>query len=257
MHIYDPRAPVAPGAKLRPPEATVADYRCLQRRLGTERTVVVTPSTYGTDNRVTLAALDGLGSSARGVAVVDASVTDRELREFDDAGIRGIRFNLSHSDVASIDMLEKLASRVAELGWHVQLLMPPAQLVENAALLARLPVELVFDHFGRIPFDVGAAHPAFEVIARAVKDGRGWVKLSGAYLNSSSGPPYEDAAPLARAYLALATDRVVWGSDWPHVVTNYGVPDDAELIDLLLEWTPDDSVRRKVLVSNPARLYGY
>ena len=258
MHIYDRRAPVAAEATLRPPEATVADYACLQHRLGTTRTVVVTPSTYGTDNRVTLAALAELGPSARGIAVVDASVSDDELQALDQAGIRGIRFNLSMSQVATVEMLEKLAPRVAEIGWHVQLLMPPSQLVENASLLAGLPAQLVFDHFGRIPFAEGTAHPAFDVIARLLESGHAWVKLSGVYINSTSGPPsYEDAAPLARAYLSLAPDRVVWGSDWPHVVSKHGQPDDAELLDLLLEWTADDGVRANVLTSNPARLYGY
>jgi D-galactarolactone isomerase len=258
MHIYDSRTPVASQATLRPPDATVGDYRCLQRRLGTTRTVVVTPSTYGADNRVTLSALAELGPSARGIAVVNASVGDEELQALDNAGVRGIRFNLSLSRVATLEMLEQLAPRIAELGWHAQLLMPPTELVLNATLLAKLPVQLVFDHFGRIPFAEGTAHPAYDVIASLLADGRAWVKLSGVYINSVSGPPsYSDAAPLARAFLAVAPDRVVWGSDWPHVVSASGQPDDAELVDLLLEWAPDGAVRTKVLVTNPARLYGY
>jgi len=258
MHVYDPRAPIAPGATLRPPEATVADYKRLQERLGTARTIVVTPSTYGTDNRVTLGALAQLGPSARGVVVVDSSVSDDNLQALHRAGVRGIRFNLSLSQVATIDMLEQLAPRVAELGWHVQLLMPPAQLLENAKLLADLPAQLVFDHFGRIPFSGATTHPAFGVIARLLESGRAWVKLSGVYINSAVGPPsYADAAPLARAYFSLAPDRVLWGSDWPHVATKHRQPDDAEILDLLLEWAPDDGARSQVLVNNPANLYGY
>ena len=258
MHIYDSRVPAAPEATLRPPDASVADYKRLQRRLGTSRTVVVTPSTYGTDNRVLVAALAELGASARGVAVVDASVPDDELRRLHERGVRGIRFNLSLSQVATIEMLEQLGPRVAEIGWHVQLLMPPAQLLENAKRIAAVPAQLVFDHFGRIPFAEGAAHPAFRVIASLLESGRAWVKLSGAYINSITGPPsYADAAPLARAFLSLAPDHVVWGSDWPHVVAKHGQPDDAELLDLLLEWAPDESVRTNVLVTNPANLYGF
>ena len=117
---------------------------------------------------------------------------------------------------------------------------------------------MVFDHFGRIPFAEGANHPAFGVIARLVERGRTWVKLSAAYLHSIAGPPtYSDAAPLARAFVALAPDRMLWGSDWPHVVAKDGVPDDAELFDLLIEWAPDDTSRNKILVHNPAKLYGY
>jgi predicted TIM-barrel fold metal-dependent hydrolase len=258
MHIYDSRVPAAPQATLRPPDASVDDYKFLQRRLGTSRTIVVTPSTYGTDNRVTLQALEKLGLSARGVAVVDASVSEEELQRLHGRGIRGIRFNLSLSQVATIEMLEQLAPRVAEMGWHVQLLMAPAQLLENAKLLAAVPAQLVFDHFGRIPFFEGTAHPAFSVIARLLENGQAWVKLSGAYLHSMDGPPsYADAAPLARAYLSLAPNRVLWGSDWPHVVAKDGPPDDAQLLDLLLEWAPDESVRTRVLVTNPAELYDY
>lgn len=256
MHIYDSRVPAAPGAALHPPDASVADYRCLQKRLGTSRTVVVTPSTYGVDNRVTLQALVELGPSARGVAVVDASVSDAELQALHHGGVRGIRFNLSLTQVATLDMLERLASRVAELGWHVQLLMPPAQLVDNAGLLTRVRADLVFDHFGRIPFAEGTRHPAFAVIARLLESGRGWVKLSGAYIISLA-PSYSDAMTLARAYVSLAPDRVVWGSDWPHVVAKNGKPDDAELLDLLLEWAPDEAVRTGILVKNPANLYGF
>ena len=252
------RARLRADATLRPPEASVSDYRKLQHRLGTTRTVVVTPSTYGIDNRVMLRALEELGASARGVAVVDASVSDHELQMLDRRGVRGIRFNLSLSQVATIDMLEQLAQRVAELGWHVQLLMPPAQLVDIEALLVRTARHVGVRSLRTHPFAEGAKHPAFGVIARLVERGRAWVKLSAAYLHSIAGPPtYSDAAPLARAFVALAPDRVLWGSDWPHVVAKDGVPDDAQLFDLLIDWAPDDTTRNKILVHNPAKLYGY
>jgi predicted TIM-barrel fold metal-dependent hydrolase len=189
--------------------------------------------------------------------VVDSSVTDDELQSMHRSGVRGIRFNLSHTQVATMDMLARLGSRVAELGWHVQLLMPPEQLLAHAQLLEDLPAQIVFDHFGRIPFVDADRHPAFRVIARLLERERAWMKLSGAYITSSTGSPYADAAPLARAYVALAPERVVWGSDWPHVVAKHGTPDDAELIDLMLEWAPDAHVRDNIFVANPARLYGF
>src|ERR1700678_594319 len=139
MHIYDSRFPVAPSAKLRPADATVDDYRRLQKRIGTTRNVVVTPSTYGTDNSCTLDALAKLGASARGVAVVDTSVTDAELKRLNDQGIRGIRFNLVQSGATTIDMLEPLSKRVNDLGWHVQIHMLGDQIVEVAELLHRRP----------------------------------------------------------------------------------------------------------------------
>ena len=139
MHIYDSRFPVAPTAKLRPGDATVDDYRLLQKRLGTTRNVVVTPSTYGTDNSCTLDAMAKLGASARGVAVVDTSVTDAELKRLNDLGVRGIRFNLVQSGATTIDMLEPLSKRVNDLGWHVQIHMLGDAIVENADLFQRLP----------------------------------------------------------------------------------------------------------------------
>src|SRR5580658_7253109 len=189
MHIYDSRFPVAPNAKLRPADATTDDYRLFQQRIGTTRNVVVTPSTYGTDNSCTLDAMAKLGPSARGVAVVDTSVTDAELKRLNDLGIRGIRFNLVQSGATTIDMLEPLSKRVNDLGWHVQIHMLGDAIVENAALLQRLPSPIVFDHMGRIPQPAGVDHPAFALMLKLIDSGRTWVKLSSAYQDSKSGPP--------------------------------------------------------------------
>jgi predicted TIM-barrel fold metal-dependent hydrolase len=155
MHIYDGRFPVAPNATLRPGNASVDDYRLLQKRIGTTRNVVVTPSTYGTDNACTLDAMAKLGASARGVAVVDTSVTDAELKRLNALGIRGIRFNLVQSGATTIDMLEPLSKRANDLGWHVQVHMLGDAIVENAGLLQRLPTPIVFDHMARIPEPAG------------------------------------------------------------------------------------------------------
>jgi D-galactarolactone isomerase len=260
MHIYDSRFPATANATLRPPDAHVEDYRLLQQRIGTTRNVVVTPSTYGTDNRCTLEAMARIGSSARGVAVVDTSVPDAELKRLAHLGVRGIRFNLSLSAVTTVDMIEALARRIHGLGWHVQLLMPADQLVQLENLLLQLPVSIVFDHFGRIP-PASVEHHAFGVILKLLDQGNAWVKLSGAYLRSTVGPPsYSDMSELARAFVRAAPERMLWGSDWPHVVASAGetaMPDDAELFDLLLEWAPDEVTRRKILVDNPAELYGF
>jgi predicted TIM-barrel fold metal-dependent hydrolase len=262
MHIYDSRYPTAPGATLFPPDASVAQYRMLQQRLGTDRTVVVTPSTYGTDNRCTLDALAVLGSHARGVAVVDGSVTDRELERLARAGIRGIRFNLARGGTSdAIDALEILAHRVHELGWHVQLLMPPDQLSSLSQVIRRLPAQIVFDHLGRLSGIDDLSHPACQLIRELLDKNRAWVKLSGAYLLSRDGPPdYADASVVGKAWVDMAPERLIWGSDWPHVVASAGekpMPDDADLLDLLLAWVPDEDTRNNILVDNPARLYGF
>jgi predicted TIM-barrel fold metal-dependent hydrolase len=258
MHIYDAGfPPLRPAARMQA-QASVAEYRLLQRRLGTRRTVVVTPAVYETDNRVTLDAIARLGD-ARGVAVVRPTVTDAELKQLADGGIRGIRFTQFDpaTAVTTRDMIEPLARRVADLGWHVQIHMRADQIAAAAHLWERLPSTIVFDHMGRLPQPVGPDHPAFAIIRRLIDKGRTCVKLSGAYLDTKVGPPtYADATAVARAFAAAAPERMVWGSDWPHP-TETQKPDDAVLFDLLADWVPDAATRQRVLVTNPQTLYGF
>ena len=260
MHFYDDRFPAAASATLRPPNATVENYRLFQKRIGTSRTVIVTPSTYGTDNRPSLQAAAKLGSSARVVAVVDDTVTDAELERLARLGVCGIRFNLVQKGATSLEMLEPLAARVHELGWHVQIHMLGDQIVQLEQVLSRLPVPVVFDHLGRVPQPAGTDHPSFRVILDLVEKGRAWVKVSGAYHDTKAGPPgYADTSAVAKAFVRAAPERMVWGSDWPHptVKETADKPDDAALFDLLAEWTPDENSLRKVLVENPQTLYGF
>jgi D-galactarolactone isomerase len=255
IHIYDPRfqPPVA-----KPSNATVEDYRLLQKRIGVSRVVIVTPRNYMTDNSVTLDAIRQLGPNARGVAVVRPSVADAELRGLDAAGIRGIRFTVAPPDaVVSIDMIEPLAKRVADLGWHVQLNMAAQEIVDNADMLLGLPTPIVIDHMGKLPLPAGLDHPAYRVIRRLIDQGKTWVKVSGAYLNTKIGPPtYADATAIAKAYIQAAPERLVWGSNWPHP-NRKEQPDDGLLFDLLTGWAPEEATRYRILVTNPEALYGF
>jgi predicted TIM-barrel fold metal-dependent hydrolase len=259
IHVYDSRFPVAANAMLLPPDAHVDDYRVVQRRIGTTRTVVVQPSTYGTDNRCMLNALASLGAEARGVAMVDVGVSDAELERLAAAGVRGIRFNFMQPSASiTVDMLEPLAQRIAALGWHVQLNIRSDHIVQLEPLLSRLASPIVFDHFARIPPEAGAEHPAYAVVQRLIDRDRGWVKLSGAYLESKVGPPsYADVGALARAFMKTAPQRLVWGSDWPHPSVHAAWPDEAVLLEALCAWAPDEAVRRQILVANPEALYGF
>lgn len=259
MHIYEDRFPVAPTALLKPPPATVADYRKLQQRLGLSRTVIVQPSTYGTDNRCTLEAMAALGESARGVAVVDTSVQDSELARLTKAGIRGIRFHMLKGGALPWEILETMAARVHEFGWHVQLQLDGRDLPQHEAVLKRLPGTLVVDHVGKFLEPVSIDHPGFRLLARLVEDGRTWVKLSAAYEVSKKGPPnYDDVGALAKALVKLAPERMVWASNWPHPsVSKDETPDDAVLLDTLLDWAPDEATRRRILADNPAALYDF
>jgi len=257
MHIYDSRFPAAASATIKPPDATVADYRKLQARLGTTRSVVVTPSTYGTDNRVTLAAIEQLGADARGIGVVGPDVTLAELKKLHDGGIRGIRFNLAVGAFLKPEMIAPLSRKVAELGWHVQVNMAPDLLVSLGDTLADLPTPIVLDHLARIPQPAGVAHPAFAVARRLLDKGHGWVKLSGLYISSTDGSAdFVDAGTVAAAFVRTAPERMLWGSDWPHP-TKADKPDDAALLDLVSRWAPQEQTRQRIFVDNPARLFGF
>src|SRR6202045_1945570 len=257
MHIYDAKYPADPKATLKPTDALVADYKLLQKRIGTSRNVVVTPSTYGTDNRVTLDALAQIGPTARGVAVVDATVTDAELKRLNGLGIRGIRFNLVQAGATTAEMIEPLSRRGNDLGWHIPVHTKGEQIAGIEDLLLRVPSPIVFDHLGRLAQPNALDNPGFKTISKLIDKGRTWVKLSGAYQDSKVGAPsYSDTVPVARAYIKAAPQRVVWASDWPHP-TEKEKPNDAVLFDLLAEWAPDPALCTAILVQNPTTLYGF
>lgn len=241
-----------------PPGMTLADYRLLQRRLGTTRAVLVQAKIHRTDAACMLDALRELGPDGVGIAVVHPDVADAELKRLHDGGVRGLRFSVWNpaDTVATIADIEPLARRIAPLGWHAQLHMSADQIVEHAALIRRLPCPVVIDHMGRLPPAQGPDHPAFAVIAGLLQAGKAWVKLSGAYLNTVIGPPYQDATRMAQALVAEAPERLVWGSDWPHVTERHK-PDDAMLLDLLTVWAGSETVRNRILCDNAAVLYGF
>lgn len=261
MHIYDRRFLADGQAGGFVEGATVTDYRRVQARMGTQRTVIVTPRVYVTDNRVTLDAIAQLGiDRARGVAVLRPDVTDAELAALHDGGIRGIRFTLytpAHA-VVGFDMVEPLAARIAAFGWHVQLHWTAEQIVAHEAMLMRLPCAIVFDHMARLPLPAGFDQPAGAIVRRLAERGNTWVKLSGPYLDSRVGLAggYADMTATARAWAQALPERTVWGGDWPHV-TETDKPDDTMLRDLLMHWTDSDAARHRILVDNPAQLYGF
>jgi D-galactarolactone isomerase len=257
-HIYDAKYPVDPKAVLRPGDALVEDYRAFQKRIGTSRNVVVQPSTYGTDNRVTLDAVAAFGPQARAVVVVNDTVSDGELKRMHDQGARGIRFNFSPAGATTPEMIGPLSKRVNELGWHIQINAPTAKIIEIMPILENVPSPIVFDHLAHIPEPEGVSHPLFGKVRALIDKGKTWVKLSGAYQDTKIGPPtYADSTTVAQAYAKAAPERCVWGSDWPHPGEREKKPDDAVLFDLLLAWAPDENVRHRILVENPAALYDY
>lgn len=259
MHVYDTAVPAVPGAPALPGHFPAEAYRAMQRRVGLARVVVVQPNAYGADNRVTLAAIATLGPGARGVAVVRPDVSDAELERLTAGGIRAIRFFALPAGVLSWEVMDEMAARVHPFGWSAIVQLDGRTLPEREAQIARLSGRFVIDHTGKFLEPVAPDHPAFRALLRLVDTGRCWVKLSAPYETSRTGPPrYQDVGALARALVKHAPERMLWASNWPHPSEPMGKkPDEAALLDLLLEWAPDAATRRKILVDNPAELYGF
>ena len=257
MHVYDRRYKPAPTSPFPPPDAPVDAYRAVQRELGLSRAVVVQPNAYAFDNACTEDAILALGATARGVATIRPDIADAEIERLKRAGFRGARCFMLKGGLLSWDDVDAIAAKVARFGWHVQLQVDGRELPLHSDRIARLPTEAVIDHNGKFLEPVSPAHPSFRALLTLLDRGRCWVKLSAPYETSKSGPPaYEDVSALARALAAAHPERCVWASNWPHPNINPS-PSNAAMLDLLLDWAPDEATRRRILVDNPARLYGF
>jgi predicted TIM-barrel fold metal-dependent hydrolase len=224
--------------------------------IGCERAVLVQPSVYGTDNTAIVEALKSGAFPMRAVAVVSETVSDRELEDLHAVGFRGIRINTaSGTPGLKLEHAPRLAARIKALGWHLQFYLDFHPELEE--LLARLPVNIVIDHFGRIPAAEGVGAPRFQALLRLLRLEHCWAKLMGPYFVSDAVPRYPDLVPLAQAVAQAAPDRIVWGTDWPHPSARAKMPNDGDLADMLAEWVPDDAQRKRILVDNPQRLYGF
>lgn len=258
-HIYDARFPSAASASLTPADASVEEYLQLRERLGLQRSVIVQPSTYGFDNRLLLASLRMLGAGSRGVAVISPKVSDDELDLLHRAGVRGARVNLMLAVGMTSDMIEPITRRIAARGWHLQVAATGDQIVANRRVLGNLSIPVVYDHMGLLPAPRPLEHEGFGFLCEQLASGRAWVKLSGVCNLSVSGRPnYADYSAVGRRLANEFPDRILWGSDWPHVFGHFKEPpDDAELLNLFSTWCNDDGVIRQALVDNPVEVYGF
>jgi predicted TIM-barrel fold metal-dependent hydrolase len=255
-----------------PPPASAAELLSLQRALRLSRVVIVQPSVYNSDNSCTLDGMRRLGPRARGVAVIDAATSRAELDRMHQAGIRGVRVNLETAGETDPDAarrnLAAAVERVAPLGWHVQVYTRLSVITELREEVARLPTPIVFDHFGGAQAAGGIGQPGFAALLELVGGGHAYVKVSAAYRSSEKAPAYDDVAPLARALIAANPERILWGTDWPHphaaasgaaldeIASFYDI-DNGLALNQLRQWAPSATVRRKILVENPARLYDF
>jgi len=260
-HVFGPadRFPFSPARSYTPPDAGIDDFERLQKRLGLSRAVLVQASCHGTDNAALLDALRRGNGRYAGVAMIDDATTDAELAELHEAGVRGTRVNfVAHLGGApDLDRVERTVARVAARRWHIVLHFDAADLPAYAAFLDRLACPYVIDHMARIDASAGLDQGPFQALLRLLADGRCWVKVSGAErLTAGGAPPYDDVVPYARALIANAPDRVLWGTDWPHPNVRH-MPDDGDLVDLLADFAPDEATRHRILVDNPQRLYDF
>lgn len=257
MHVYEARYPILPTWTAPIPKAPAADYLHVQRELGLQRVVVVQPNAYGFDNGCTTDAIATFGTQARGVAIVAPDIMDTELQRLHAGGIRGARLYMLPGGMFSWNDVRAIAERVASMHWHVQVQLDGRDLPKVDALLRALPTSIVIDHNGKFLEPVSVDDPAFVCLLRLLDTGRCWVKLSAPYETSKTGAPrYEDVSVLARALAKHNPERCVWATNWPHP-GRATPPESAALLDLLQDWAPDAATRHRVLVDNPAELYGF
>jgi predicted TIM-barrel fold metal-dependent hydrolase len=273
IHGNPEKFPFFAGRTYTPELASPEEMTALHKALHIDRVVIVTPSVYGPDNSATLFGMKARGATARGVAVIDGKTAESDLDAMNQAGIRGIRLNLATGGVndpaVGRSRFQAAVERLKSRNWHVQLFTGLTMISAIKDIVASSPVPVVFDHFGGARAELGPEQLGFADLTELVRSGKAYVKISGAYRASKLAPDYPDAAPLARALIAANSDRVVWGTDWPHPdsvtppgkmstdVTPLLQIDDGRLLNQLPVWAPDAAVRKKILVDNPARLYGF
>ena len=257
MHVYAPGYPLAPTATFQPPHAPASASRAVQERLGSGRVVVVQPTGYGFDNRCTLAAVAELGRGARGIAVVRPDTPEAQLQELHAAGIRGVRYMMLPGGVLPWDGLEQAAARIAPFGWNINLQLDGRTLPQHEEMLRRLPCRLVIDHVAKFLGPVTPQDAAFASLRRLLDGGNCWIKLSAPYESSRSGPPaYADVAELVRVLASDYPERGLWASNWPHpnVVPT---PSDTTLLGWALPLFGGRATQQRILVENPAEVYGF
>jgi predicted TIM-barrel fold metal-dependent hydrolase len=258
-HVFGPVAkyPYPANRLYTPPPVFLEDYLAMHRAVGLARGVLVQTGLYGNDNSFIVDAIAAHPGQLRGIALIGETVTDAELAHLARSGIRGFRVNRTARTGLTIEVARRLAERVKDLGWHVQFLLDVEDHPDLDAVLGSFATEVVIDHMGRPDPRRGVGAPGFQALIRLLRSGRGWAKLSAPYRTSRQEPPYEDLAPFAHALVAAAPDRLLWGSDWPHVLLESTMPNDGDLVDQLAVWVPDPDIRRRILVDNPERLYGF
>lgn len=261
FHIFGPatRYPYSPSRIYTPPDCLLTDYQALHESLGLTRCVLVQPSVYGFDNTALLDGLKLLGDAGRGVVVLSGRESASELRDMDAIGVRGVRVNLvdikAPNTELPIDALLRVQERILSLGWHLELLVHVDNYPNLDELLGSLEVPIVFGHMGYLSRGVSPDHPGMKAMLALLQCGRAWAKITAPYRIGAEGPPYDTAADIARWLAKACMERLVWGSDWPHVMVKGPMPHDAGLLNAVTDWLPGEDQQRALFSNNPAHLY--
>lgn len=257
-HVFGPgdKFPYAPNRRYTPEDAPKEMLEALHVHLSVERTVIVQASCHGSDNRAMLDAIAADPKRIRGVAIVDASFGDAEYRKLHDGGVRGARFNFVRhlGGRPDMDLFQRTADRIKEMGWHIVLHLDAPDIIPLSDMIRKLPLPFVIDHMGRVPGKDGVNQPPLKALLELAELDKCWIKVCGA--ERISFPPYAEAVPIAHAILQAAPDRVLWGTDFPHPNPTHEA-DEADLVDLVPQYAPDALAQKRLLVDNPARLYGF
>lgn len=260
-HVFGParRYPYHPDRSYTPPDAPAADLARLHGVLGLDRAAIVQATCHGSDNTAMLDAVASAPDRYCGVAMVDARYTGRDYEALHKGGVRGVRLSFARhlSGPPDFDRARGIAERIRPLGWHLELYLEAEDVLAHAGEIERLRLPVVIDHMARVRAADGTGQPAFRRLLRLLASAEIWVKVSCAERLSAVGPPYEDVVPFARALIDAAPDRVLWGTDWPHPNLAGPMPNDGHLVDLLARFAPDPETLRRIVVDNPARLYGF
>jgi predicted TIM-barrel fold metal-dependent hydrolase len=264
VHVFEPGYALSPGRGYNPPDSTLADLKHLHATLGIDRVVFTQPSVYGIDNSAILDAMAALNAQtpgrARAVVALDMEVSDKQLAALDAAGVRGVRLNFDNKGGMPIEIADipELAARIRPLRWHIEFLFPGKDIVGLMPMFTALDVPMSIAHFAYQSASAGVTAARFRALIELARRGNTWIKISGANRVSAADlPPYDDVKPMARALIDAASDRIMWGTDWPHPNKYVANPNDGDLVDAFGDWVRDEGMRGKIMVDTPAAFYRF
>ena len=264
VHVFENRYTLSPDRGYTPPESTLDDLKHLHSQLGIERVVFTQPSVYGTDNSAILDGMNALNAEtpgrARGVCAMTMDFTDDQLAELDAQGICGVRLNIDNKGgmPLELDAIPELEARIKPFNWHIEWLFPGKDIVSLMPVFEKMTTPMSIGHFAYQPATAGIEAPGFQALLKLMRDGNTWIKISGANRVSATDlPPYDDCQPMARALIEANADHVMWGTDWSHPNKFEVNPNDADPVEAFGQWVPDEAMRQRIMVDNPAKFYGF